>query len=1000
MSGRRLSIRTSVVVGVLLIAAPFLGLLTYQAYDRVDSARQATNSLALGRASTVAADVARFVDGTRVELAALAHRPSIVALDPAGCDHVVADATAFEPAYANLYLADRSGRVVCSAESQLDGPVSIVDRPYFQRTMATDAFTVGNAQLGRITGRWVAALAMPVHDSAGRVVGVVAATVDLVTFGSIVVERPTSPSSVTTVVDGAGIVLTRLPDAASWTGKSVGGTGIGLIVMAAGQGTAQATGPDGIERLYGYTTVPNTDWHVYAGLSTAEAFAHVRENFARAVLLILLALLLAFALAVQASRMIARPVRALADAAQAAAQGDFATRVQASGFAETAVLADRFNAMLELRGTADAAMRASDERLRMSERSLAEAQRIAHIGSWGWEAATDTSRWSDETCAIYGIEPGTFDGRDETFMAFVHPDDRERLRAVVQAALDEDAPLSLDLRILRRDGAQRTIHEDGEVIRDGAGNVLRLVGTISDITDRLAREDERTRLLSAVEQTADSVWIHELDGTIVYVNPSFTRLYDYQPDEVLGRYMGILDSGRHETSFWDELFATVLAGQTWSGHIVNQRKDGTLVEVEKVISAIRDADGRITGVVQSDRDVTRERALEAQLRQAQKMEAVGQLAGGIAHDFNNLLTAIRGYAEMVRRGLPPDDEQNRADIDEVIANADRAVELTRDLLAFGRRQVLQPRVTDLAAVVVGIAPMLRRLLGEQIEVVTAAQPGLGSVQVDPGQLEQVIVNLAVNARDAMPTGGRLVIETANVELDAVYARAHIDIDAGSYVLLTVSDTGTGMDAAVQAHIFEPFFTTKAPGEGTGLGLATVYGIVQQSGGSIQVQSEPGQGTSFRIYLPRVEISSELAEPVLHEEPTTAGTETILLVEDEETVRLFAARALAECGYRVLEAPDAETALALAAAHDGPLHLLVTDVVMPRVTGPQLAELLAHERPLTRVLYISGYTKQELGRSGAFGQAIAYLAKPFTAEALAQTVRGVLERPADAEQVPS
>ena len=905
--------------------------------------------------------------------------------------------------------------------------------------------------------------------------------------------------------------------------------------MTGGQGTAQTTGLDGSERVYGYTTVPNTEWHVYAGLSTAEAFAHVRENFARAVLLILLALLLAFALAMQASRMIARPVRALAGAAQAAAQGDFATRVPASGFAETAELADRFNAMLELRGTADAAMRASDERLRMSERnlaeaqriahigswewdlttdavawsaehsrifgiepgafagtneaalalvhaddrarvteaaaagshggrpyaadfrinrsdgiernvheagelirddqgvpirmvgtvqditdqvtaeadrtrleaelrlserSLAEAQRIAHIGSWGWEAATDTSHWSDETCAIYGIEPGTFDGRDETFMAFVHPDDRERLRAAVQAAVDEDAPLSLDLRILRRDGAQRTIHEDGEVIRDGAGKVLRLVGTISDITDRLAREEERARLLSAVEQTADSVWIHELDGTIVYVNPSFTRLYGYQPAEMLGQYMGILDSGRHETSFWDALFATVLAGQTWSGHIVNQCKDGTLVEVEKVISAIRDADGKITGVVQSDRDVSRERALEAQLRQAQKMEAVGQLAGGIAHDFNNLLTAIRGYAEMVRRGLPPDDEQNRADIDEVIANADRAVALTRDLLAFGRRRVLQPRVTDLAAVVSGIVPMLRRLLGEQIELVTLAPPGLGSVKVDPGQLEQVIVNLAVNARDAMPIGGRLVIETANVELDAVYARAHIDIDAGSYMLLTVSDTGTGMDAVVQAHIFEPFFTTKAPGEGTGLGLATAHGIVQQSGGSIQVQSEPGQGTSFRIYLPRVEISSELAEPDRQEGPATSGTETILLVEDEETVRLFAARALAECGYRVLEAPDAETALALAAAHDGPLHLLVTDVVMPRVTGPQLAERLAHERPLTRVLYISGYTQQELDRSGAFGQATAYLAKPFTAEALAQTVRGVLERPADPEQVPS
>ena len=641
-----------------------------------------------------------------------------------------------------------------------------------------------------------------------------------------------------------------------------------------------------------------------------------------------------------------------------------------------------------------------EDELRRSQRTLADAQRIAHIGSWERDAASDALHLSDEMCRTFGIEPGTFAGTNDAYMALIHPDDRAPIEEAERAALEDGAPYRFDYRIVRPDGTVRIVHEDGEVVRDEAGRPVRMIGTTQDITDRLAREEERTRLMSAVEQTADSVWIHELDGTILYVNPSFTRLYGYQQDEVLGHYMGILDSGRHATSFWDELFATVLTGQTWSGTIVNQRKDGTVVEVEKVISAIRDSDGRITGVVQSDRDVSRERALEAQLRQAQKMEAVGQLAGGIAHDFNNLLTAIRGYGELVRRGLPADDEQNRADIDEVIANADRAVELTRDLLAFGRQQVFQPRVTDLAMVVAGIVPMLRRLLGEQIEVVTAALPGLGSVKVDPGQLEQVIVNLAVNARDAMPTGGRLAIETANVEVDTVYARAHIDIAAGPYVLLTVSDTGTGMDAAVQAHIFEPFFTTKAPGEGTGLGLATVYGIVQQSGGSIQVQSEPGQGTTFRIYLPRVEAASELADPNPQEGPTAAGTETILLVEDDETVRLFAARALADCGYRVLEAPDAETALTVAAAHDGPLDLLVTDVVMPRVTGPQLAERLARERPLTRVLYISGYTEHGLGRSGALGPASAYLAKPFTAEVLAQTVREVLERPSGHREVGS
>jgi len=398
---------------------------------------------------------------------------------------------------------------------------------------------------------------------------------------------------------------------------------------------------------------------------------------------------------------------------------------------------------------------------------------------------------------------------------------------------------------------------------------------------------------------------------------------------------------------------------------------------------------KITGVFH---DITEQRQLETQLRQAQRLEVVGQLAGGIAHDFNNLLTAIRGYTELVQRKLGPGD-QNRADLDQVLGASDRAVELTRQLLAFSRRQVLQPKVVDPGELVAGIAPMLRRLLGEHIELVTYAAPNLGRVKVDPSQFEQIIVNLAVNARDAMPEGGKLRIETTNVELGMAYATSHPGVTPGLYVALTVSDTGSGMSEEVKAHIFEPFFTTKEPGKGTGMGLATVYGIAQQSGGSIYLYSEPGYGTSFKIYLPRVDDAAGAVASPVPTAVTPTGSETILLVEDEETVRAYAVRILSEQGYVVLEASSGAAALALVAAHPGPIDLLVTDVVMPGLQGHQLAEQLGDIRPGLRVLYVSGFTESSVVDQGVVGEGIAFLPKPYTVDALGRAVRLVLDKQA-------
>ncbi len=378
-----------------------------------------------------------------------------------------------------------------------------------------------------------------------------------------------------------------------------------------------------------------------------------------------------------------------------------------------------------------------------------------------------------------------------------------------------------------------------------------------------------------------------------------------------------------------------------------------------------------------------------QLRQAQKMEAVGRLAGGVAHDFNNLLTAITGYSDLLMSDLAEGDPM-RGDLEQVKHAADRAASLTRQLLAFSRRQVLQPRVLDLNAVVGSVDKMLRRLIGEDIDLLTVPAPALGWVKADPGQLEQILMNLAVNARDAMPQGGKLTIETANVELDGAYVRQHAAVQPGPYVMLAVSDTGCGMDAETRSHLFEPFFTTKEVGKGTGLGLATVYGIVTQSGGTVSVYSEPGRGTTFKLYLPRVEDAAGRPVPAGLPAPPVKGSETILVVEDEKAVRSLACEVLKRNGYTVLEARHGDEALAVSDRHEGRIALMLTDMVMPGKRGPDVARQLAAVRPDMKVLYMSGYADSGIVHQGVLDAGTAFLAKPFTPTALARKVREVLD----------
>ena len=512
-----------------------------------------------------------------------------------------------------------------------------------------------------------------------------------------------------------------------------------------------------------------------------------------------------------------------------------------------------------------------------------------------------------------------------------------------------------------------------------------------DITEQKKAELAMTTLVTAIEQTSETVVITDLEGAIQYCNPAFEKVTGYSKEEVVGQNPRLLKSGKHSAGFYQEMWATITQGKVWSGHLTNKKKDGSLYEEDATISPIRDASGKLSGFVAVKRDVTDRLQLEEQLRQAQKMESVGRLAGGVAHDFNNLLTVINGYSGFLLKKLKAGDPL-REYADEIKAAGERAASLTKQLLAFSRKQLIEPKVLDLNTTIRQSAPMLQRLIGEDITLQTHLDDSLGKVLADPDQMHQVIMNLALNARDAMPDGGKVDIETRNVELSVESSSAiRPDTLPGRYVRVTMTDNGQGMDETTRQQIFEPFFTTKELGRGTGLGLATVYGIIRQGGGWVDVASEVGVGTSFQVYLPQVDVSgtTELAGAG---GPTEAAVETLLVVEDQESVRSFAVAALKGEGYRVIEASDGNEAIAVAGRHPEGLHLLLTDVVMPGMNGKELSERLRALHPNMKVLFISGYTADVIAHRGVLDPGVAFLHKPFNPEELAAKVREVLSDP--------
>jgi len=1003
---RRPGLRAVFVALVILGMVPVVALVVFSAVAQRDQARRAIGSEAARVGRLAALREADLIDGGRNVLAAVGQFATVRTGQGTGCSARLAELLPLYPRFANIGVVDPRGNLFCSAIPPSE-PLNFSDRPWFQRAVATREFAVGDYQRGRITGKPSLVFGLPVLDGGGSVLAVAWAALDLSWLQQFAAELQLPGRPAVLLLDRNGTVLASEPDPERWTGRT-----IPRLAGAVRRGATHPvvdSGVDGVKRLYAFAflgDVRRPHAIVSIGIPTSIAYHDANRTLVRNVLL--LAVIAGFGMVLArlaANRYILGPTRSLVRVSRQLAEGELSSRVGPRyGPGEMGDAGRAFDRMAMSLEARDAALQEAAEVQRKSEARFKSLLDAAPDGMLGVDSGGTIRLMNRRAETLFGWPREELIGLG---VETVSPGAAERLALGGERQLSAEwlaGVGTVGLTAIRRDGtsfpAEVTLAaldtEEGPLVSIG----------VRDVTDRRESEQALARSAQQLQAIVDNapalIWMQDTDGRYILVNRQFEAVRGVSREAVRGRTAAEV--------FGDE------AGEELAARDIEPLATGLPVEGEEVLFLddgphwyislrfpLQDAAGQpyaicgiLTDVTERIQAEAQRQALATQLQESQRLESLGQLAGGVAHDFNNLLGVIINYADFVLDALPEPApaglgtvfEGIRSDTQAIFRAAETAAALTRQLLIFGRRDAAHPKVLDIGAVVAGLEPLLRRTLGEDVALELVLDPELAKVRADAGRLEQMLLNLTVNARDAMPEGGRLTVSAENVDVDPHTGLEH-GLEPGRWVHLTVSDTGVGMTSSVSARAFEPFFTTKAKGHGTGLGLATVFGIVREAGGHVAIDSEPGGGTSVNVHLPAV--SGDAPAPT--EAPdgaVPAGTgETVLVVEDEDVLREVARRILAGHGYSVLSATDAGEALKLCEDDDVVIDLILSDVVMPGLSGPDLVDRARTIRPGLRAIYMSGYPEDFVARRHP-NDDVTVIRKPFTPGVLLRHVRLALE----------
>jgi PAS domain S-box-containing protein len=988
------SIRTRLILIFFVALVPIILLIAYNIREqRARALEQATE-----KADTIfrfaVMNEQRLLLETRELLERLSTDPEIVRGEK--CDAYLSSILPNHPRFINFGLIRPDGYLACSAVP-FERPLFMGDRTFFRGVVENRTFTIGEYLVGRITGTPLITFGYPVFDVRKALAGVVFAGLDLsyVTEFEAEVSGMLPSGSTFVKIDAGGTVIGGIPGSSLYRIGEPLEDSVFETIDRGKKGSFTSVDSDGVERLHMYSTLWGTlyghEAHVLLGIPTGTLLSESGKALERSFgILALVSAATVLLLWRGGERFVVEPVTRIVEASRRLARGDLSARADLPREkGEIGHLGRAFDDMacaLERNSKKLSEGRARLSQILAASPAVIYAYRLPPDG--GGEDGYPVFL-SDRIKDLLGYEPGEVLGERGWAMKNVHPEDAGA--ATDQTGLLRDGRSSVEYRLRAKGGEYRWVLDQRVLVRDAGGVPLEVVGSLTDITDRKRAEEDLVRLGMAVEQAAEGFIVTGATGTVEYVNPAFGKITGYSSSEVIGRDIRALDDERLESPYHAEAEETLRKGRSWNGRRIARRKDGAVYTEDAVISPVRDRTGAIVKVVASIRDVTQEALLQKQLQIAQRMEAVGTLAGGIAHDFNNALTGIFGFTE-IALAKAGGNEDVVASLNEVRRCADRAALLTRQLLAYSRRQVINPVNLDLNAVITDLMKLVAKIVGAQVRIRTVLGKGLPTVFADVGQVEQVLMNLVINSRDAMPAGGDLLIETGVMDAGEEYVARHPFMKAGRYVVLSVADTGVGMDEKTMERVFDPFFSTKGPDKGTGLGLAMVYGIVKQHKGYISLESELGKGTVFRIFLPPVDSPPDAAASS-GPAAIPRGKETVLVAEDDEAVRALVKTTLEELGYTVLAAGGGAEAVALLEREPGAVSLALLDVVMPKMGGKEAYRAMLRISPGLKAVLMSGYADADAHESLAVPPQVPLLPKPFTPAELARKVREVLDAPA-------